>query len=93
MKLKSLIILFIVFCSFFKVQAQYSPEQQQQIDSLNQLLTVAKDDTTKVYLRFLIGETGWIFRISYWDSISNDCLQLLTDKKLTKRSKKRNCKT
>ncbi len=59
--------------------AQYSPEQQQEIDSLNKLLSIAKDDTTKLDLRFKIGETGWIFRTGYWDSISTDCAILLTN--------------
>lgn len=88
MKFKPIIILLLLFCSFFKVQAQYSPEQKQEIDSLSQLLSVAKDDTTKIYLRFLIGETGWIFRVSYWDSISTDCVRLLAKESITKKEQK-----
>lgn len=87
MKFKNCIILFFLFCSTLGAQAQYSPEQQNEIDSLSKLLEVAKDDTTKINLRFSIGETGWIFRISYWDSIANDCMALLADKATTEQEK------
>ncbi|MBL4593611.1 MAG: tetratricopeptide repeat protein [Flavobacteriales bacterium] len=57
--------------------SQYAPEQQREIDSLTSLLGNASDDTTKINLRYQIGETAWLFRTSYWDSISNDCIQLM----------------
>ncbi|PCJ27443.1 MAG: hypothetical protein COA97_04030 [Flavobacteriales bacterium] len=75
MQIISFIVLF--FLSIV-VNAQYAPEQQREIDSLTRLLEIAEDDTTKIGLRFHIGETGWIFRTAYWDSISNDCIRLLT---------------
>lgn len=65
--------------------AQYSPDQAAVIDSLKNELSLATDDTSKILLRSQIGETGWIFRTSYWDSISKDCMMLLTKSDLTAR--------
>jgi serine phosphatase RsbU (regulator of sigma subunit)/Tfp pilus assembly protein PilF len=77
-------ILFLLLIFFSKQTiAQYTPEQKKEIDSLTTLLNLAKDDTTKIDLRFQIGETGWIFRTSYWDSISNDCIKLLANPTIT----------
>jgi serine phosphatase RsbU (regulator of sigma subunit) len=39
-------------------------------------------------LRFQIGETGWIFRTSYWDSISSDCILLLEKPNINDQEKK-----
>jgi serine phosphatase RsbU (regulator of sigma subunit) len=69
--------------SIFLTKAQYSPDQQREIDSLNNLLEKTKEDTSRIELRFQIGEVGWIFRTSYWDSISNDCIELLGQPNLT----------
>ena len=77
MKSKSLILILLLAFNIGQISAQYAPEQKRQIDSLEQLLGSAEEDTVKIGLRFLIGEIGWIFRTSYWDSISNDCILLL----------------
>ena len=71
-----------------QIYAQYAPEQKREIDSLEQLLATAKEDTVKIGLRFQIGETGWIFRTSYWDSISKDCILLLEKPDLKDQEKK-----
>ena len=88
MKIKRFIFsLFIFFLWATQVNAQYTSEQQQEIDSLTALLKVAKEDTTKIDLRFKIGETGWIFRTSYWDSISNDCIKLMAKPEISDKEK------
>jgi serine phosphatase RsbU (regulator of sigma subunit)/Tfp pilus assembly protein PilF len=84
-KLKHIIVQFYLLLVATGLSAQYTAEQQKEIDSLNAELAIAKDDTTKIALRFNIGETGWIFRTSYWDSISKDCMLLLTKSDLSKR--------
>ncbi len=83
MKTPRIILFFLFLFSILGGYAQYAPEQQKEIDSLTLLLEVATEDTTKINLRYQIGETGWIFRTSYWDSISNDCIQLLAKPNIT----------
>lgn len=51
----------------------------QNNDSLKLALKNAKHDTTKIKLRTEIGEIEMIFRIPYWDSLSDDC-KLFADK-------------
>jgi serine phosphatase RsbU (regulator of sigma subunit)/Tfp pilus assembly protein PilF len=82
------ILFILISCFSEQVIAQYSQEQKKEIDSLTQLLNIAEEDTTKIDLRFLIGETGWIFRTSYWDSISNDCIKLLAKPTISLQEKK-----
>ena len=86
MKIKH--IISIILLSFFlntAGYAEYAPDQKKAIDSLTQLLEITTEDTTRIYLRFQIGEIGWVFRTSYWDSISNDCVLLLNKKGINER--------
>ena len=59
-----LIALFFFYSNYFG--------QNKTIDSLKNALKNAKYDTTKVRLRQVIGETGSLFRIGYWDSLAID---------------------
>jgi serine phosphatase RsbU (regulator of sigma subunit) len=87
-KLKPFIPLLLLILNIGQLNAQYAPEQKKEIDSLEQLLVESKEDTTKIWLRFQIGEVGWIFRTSYWDSISNDCVVLLEKPDIKDQEKK-----
>ena len=80
MKIRYLILFLLLSFNIDEYFSQYAPDQKREIDSLEQLLITAKEDTIKIGLRFQIGEIGWIFRTSYWDSISNDCVILLEKK-------------
>ncbi|MCB0402372.1 MAG: tetratricopeptide repeat protein [Flavobacteriales bacterium] len=81
------IVVLVFLFMFLGAEAQYAPEQQQEIDSLKELLSRAKSDTARINLRFMIGETGWIFRVSYWDSISKDCISILAKEQLSEKEK------
>ena len=71
---KSFSIIFL-FLSFF------ANAQKKQIDSLNILLKNAKHDTTQIRCLYLIGEMSRNFRITYWDSLGNNCELLLEKSK------------
>ncbi len=88
MKIKHYIYFLSILLISQEIVAQYSPEQQLEIDSLTKRLNTAKDDTLKVDLRYQIGETGWIFRTSYWDSISNDCIKFIAQANTSEKEKK-----
>ena len=80
MKIRYIILFSLLVFINAEYYSQYAPDQKREIDSLEQLLVTAGEDTIKIGLRFQIGEIGWIFRTSYWDSISNDCVILLEKK-------------
>lgn len=67
MKLKINLILL-----FFILSLVSSYAQRNTIDSLKVALNNARYDSTKVRLRFEIGEEAMIFRIGYWDSLRLD---------------------
>jgi serine phosphatase RsbU (regulator of sigma subunit)/tetratricopeptide (TPR) repeat protein len=64
---------FFLILIFFSFQ---SKSQSNSIDSLKWLLKNAKHDTTKLKLRYQIGEESMLFRTSYWDSLIIDSRKL-----------------
>lgn len=85
-----LLYLFVIFSTFFirnsNLFAQ-TEEEQLVLDSLNLELNKGNiDDTTRIHLKTEIGQIGSIFRLGYWDSIQNECVQAL-QKKITQNEK------
>ncbi|MES2680151.1 MAG: histidine kinase [Bacteroidota bacterium] len=42
------------------------------VDSLKKELRIAKEDSTKIKLRYEIGDHGSVLRVGYWDSLAKD---------------------
>jgi tetratricopeptide (TPR) repeat protein len=67
----SFLILTVVSIISGKCFAQNSP-----LDSLRSALQNAKHDTTRLTIRFTLGETTQNPRITFWDSLKTDCESL-----------------
>jgi sensor histidine kinase YesM len=73
------VLVIIIVCLLF-VQKGFA-EKNKELDSLNNLLKKAKDDTTKIRIRYDFGHYSNINRIGYFDSIKIDCEKLLKTSK------------
>ncbi|MBV6461924.1 MAG: Photosystem I assembly protein Ycf3 [Flavobacteriales bacterium] len=65
--------LTIVSFLLFLGSPDYLYPQKTTLDSLNQKLIFAKHDSTKIRLKYEIGEMEQVFRITYWDSLKISC--------------------
>ncbi|MCL4816222.1 MAG: tetratricopeptide repeat protein [Flavobacteriales bacterium] len=65
--------LTIVSFLLFLWGTDYLYPQKTTLDSLNQKLIFAKHDSTKIRLKYEIGEVEQVFRITYWDSLKVSC--------------------
>jgi len=68
-------IKYFFFCALVTLSGVEVCAQNAKIDSLVTLLKNAKHDTTRIRLRYEIGEEAQIFRITYWDSLRADAVK------------------
>ncbi len=81
MKTFKTFILILIACSVNVHAQNITPNQQVTIDSLLKLINNPKShDTTKINARSQFGELNMIYRLSFWDSISNDCDAIIKQK-------------
>jgi tetratricopeptide (TPR) repeat protein len=66
-----LFLISIVYCLKFNAQV-LSPQVQREVDSLRRELVKAKEDTSKIVLRWKIGRKLLVPRYGFWDSIIYD---------------------
>lgn len=70
MKIAYYFLFFLVCVTNYKLQSQSPAKRETQVvDSLKNILSVAKSDTQKINLQFKIAELSSVFRIGFWDSL------------------------
>ncbi len=71
-KLTPFFALLFMLLSLSAVAQTPEEKKARKIDSLRRMLVLAKHDTDKIRLRYQLGKTLVIKRISYWDSLLAD---------------------